>query len=147
MPPLPSGTTRGGAEGKARPLVSEVRPLNQDQNQDEVPEQTRTNQDQTKPQVGTQSQQTQVEEEESASTQQDQRPSPLKKKVQNAVESRRSQGSVARAATSYLNSSSGLRKAQSVQNLLTDTGNIQNQTQDWSSFGALICDWSSLPPR
>lgn len=98
-------------------------------NQDEVPEHTRTNQDQTKPpQVGNQSQQPQVDEEEAASTQQDQRPSPLKKKVQNAFESRRNQGSVARAATSYLNSSSGLRKAQSVQSLLTDTGTTQNQT-------------------
>lgn len=110
---------------KARPLVSEVRPLNQDWNQE--PEQNRTNQDQTQPpQAGNQSQQTQVEEEETTSTQQALRPSPLKKKIQTAVESRRNQGPVARTATSYLNSYPGLRKAQSVQSLLIDTGNTQN---------------------
>lgn len=133
---------------KARPLVSEVRPLNQNQTQerrvswnhdttqkqnqetpslqDQVPEQNRTNQDQTQPpQAGNQSQQSQVEGEETYLAQQGHRPSPLKKKVQTAVESRRNQGPVARAAASHLSSSSGLRKAQSVQSLLTDTGTLQ----------------------
>lgn len=134
-------------EVKARPLVSEVRPLNQNQTQerrvswnhdttqkqnqetpslqDQAPEQNRTNQDQTHPpQAGNQSQ---VEEEETSLAQQGHRPSPLKKKVQTAVESRRNQGPVARAATSHLSSSSGLRKAQSVQSLLTDTGKHQER--------------------
>lgn len=117
-------------EVKARPLISEVRPLNQNQTQerrvswnqdmdqtpslqDQVPEQTRTSLDQTAPSVG---------EEENSS---DQRFSPLKKKVQ--VESRRNQGPVARAAASHLSSSSGLRKAQSVQSLLMDTGKDETQ--------------------
>lgn len=146
---------------KARPLVSEVRPLmeqnqnraqdrrvswNQDQTQkqnqdqisslqDQVQSQIRTNQDQTQPpQVGNQNQQgtdqlqIRVEEEETSSAQQAHRPTPLKKKVQTAVESRRNLGPTARAAASHLNSSSGLRKAQSVQNLLTDTGNTQTVT-------------------
>ncbi len=134
---------------KTRPLVSEVRPLmeqnqnqaqdrrvswNQDQTQkqnqdqtsslqDQIQSQIRTIQDQTQPpQVGNQSQ---VQEEETSSAQQAHRPSPLKKKVQTAVESRRNLGPTARAAASHLNSSSGLRKAQSVQSLLTDTGNTQ----------------------
>lgn len=123
-------------EVKARPLISEVRPLNQNQTQerrvswnqdmdqtpslqDQVPEQTRTSLDQTAPSVG---------EEENSS---DQRPSPLKKKVQ--VESRRNQGPVARAAASHLSSSSGLRKAQSVQSLLTDAG--KDETQEVSPDG------------
>ncbi|XP_034722238.1 arginine-glutamic acid dipeptide repeats protein isoform X2 [Etheostoma cragini] len=54
--------------------------------------------------------------------QQAHRPSPLKKKVQTSLESRRNLGPAARAAASHLNFSSGLRKTQSVQNLLTDTG-------------------------
>ncbi|XP_056282358.1 mitogen-activated protein kinase-binding protein 1 isoform X2 [Pseudoliparis swirei] len=50
------------------------------------------------------------------------RPSPLKKKVQPAVESKRNLGPTGQAAASHLNSSPGLRKAQSVQNLLMDSG-------------------------
>lgn len=132
-------------EVKARPLISEVRPLNQNQTQerrvswnqdmdqthslqDQVPEQTSL--DQTAPSVG--------EEENS-----EQRPSPLKKKVQ--VESRRNQGPVARAAASHLNSSSGLRKAQSVQSLLTDVG--KNETQEVSPDGQCGGGDSTLTPR
>lgn len=144
--PLPTRTTGGGGfEVKTCPLVSEVRPLHQnltqetrvswDQNtttkqnqgqrvllQDQVPEQDRTNLDQTEPpQPRNQIQQT--EEDETSSAQQTHRAAPLKKKVQTAVDPRRNQGPVARAAASYLSSSSGLRKAQSVQSLLIDPGN------------------------
>lgn len=125
---------------KARPLVSEVRPLmeqnktqerrvswnhdpTQKQNQDQLQSQNRTDQDQTQPpQQGT----GELEEEETSSAQQAYRPSPLKKKVQTGSESRRNLGPTARAAASHFNSSSGLRKAQSVQSLLTDTGNTGN---------------------
>lgn len=136
---------------KARPLVSEVRPLmdqnqnrtkdrrvswNQDptqkENQEQIPslqDQDKTGQDQTQPpEVRNQSQQdadqlqSQVEDRGPSSAQQAHRPSPLKKKVQTTVESKRNLGPTARAAASHLNSSSGLRKAQSVQSLLTDTG-------------------------
>lgn len=131
---------------KARPLVSEVRPLmeenqtpdrrvswNQDQTQkqsqdqapslqDQTQSQSRTNQDQTQNQIQQCTDQHQEEEDGTSLAQQAHRPSPLKKKVQTTVESRRNLGPTARAAASHLNSSSGLRKAQSVQNLLTDTG-------------------------
>lgn len=169
--PLPTRTTGGGdVEVKTRPLVSEVRPLHQkqtqetrvswDQNttpkqnqgqtsllQDQVPEQNRTNQDQTEPpQASNQIQEIQVEEEETSSAQQTHRAAPLKKKVQTAVDPRRNHGPVARAAASYLSSSSGLRKAQSVQSLLTDPGNspdlpgkdqgpdcgLRTSNKDWS---------------
>lgn len=127
---------------KARPLVSEVRPLNQTQdrrvswNQDETQKQNqdqtssvhdqahpqnRINQDQP-PQDVNQNQMA----EETSSDQQTHRPPPLKKKIQTAVESKRNLGPTARAAAFHLNSSSGLRKAQSVQNLLTDSGETQN---------------------
>ncbi|XP_059209066.1 mitogen-activated protein kinase-binding protein 1 isoform X2 [Centropristis striata] len=191
--PLPSRTNGVGGEAKAPPLVSEVRPLmeenqnrtqdrrvswNQDQTQKQNQNQTlslhnqaqsqnRTNQDQTHPlqiqnlfqqgadqfqvqnqfqygayqlqvqnqfqhgaeklevqnpfQQGADQLQSQTGEEPSLA-QQPPRPSPLKKKVQTTMESRRNLGPTARAAASHLNSSSGLRKAQSVQNLLTDTG-------------------------
>ncbi|XP_070776044.1 mitogen-activated protein kinase-binding protein 1 [Enoplosus armatus] len=145
MFPIPSRNSRGGGgEVKAHPLVSEVRPLmeqnqiqtqerrvswNQDQSQKQIHNQTSSVQDQTQPpQVGNQIQQgtdklqSRVEEEETSSAQQTHRPSPLKKKVQTAVDSRRNLGPTARATASHLNSSSGLRKAQSVQSLLTDTG-------------------------
>uniref|UniRef100_A0AAQ5XJ46 Mitogen-activated protein kinase binding protein 1 n=1 Tax=Amphiprion ocellaris TaxID=80972 RepID=A0AAQ5XJ46_AMPOC len=56
-------------------------------------------------------------EEESSSGQQAYRPSPLKKKVQTTVESRRNLGPTARAVASHINSSTGLRKAQSVHSL------------------------------
>ncbi|KAL7380574.1 hypothetical protein ABVT39_020004 [Epinephelus coioides] len=167
--PLPSRTTSGGGSGgggggggvetKARPLVSEVRPLmeenqnrsqdrrvtwNQDQTQkmkqdqtsslqDQVQSQDRKDQDQTPSsqignqiQQGTDQQQSQVEEE--GAVQQTHRPSPLKKKFQTTVESKRSLGPTARAAASHLNSSSGLRKAQSVQSLLSDTGDSSLST-------------------
>ncbi|XP_029317026.1 LOW QUALITY PROTEIN: mitogen-activated protein kinase-binding protein 1 [Cottoperca gobio] len=163
--PLPSRTTGGGGgEVKTRPLVSEVKPLmeenqnqtkerrvssnqdqtqkqNQDQDQtfslqDQEQSQNRANQDQTQPpQVGNQIQQTtdQQNEEETSSVQQFHRPSPLKKKVQTLVESRRNLGPTARAAVSHLNSSSGLRKAQSVQSLLLDTGDSTLSTSCPSS--------------
>ncbi|XP_075941322.1 mitogen-activated protein kinase-binding protein 1 isoform X2 [Anarhichas minor] len=134
--PLPSRTS-GGGEVKARPLVSEVRPLNQTQdrrvswNQDQTQKQNqdqtssvhaqahpqnRINQDQPPQDVN----QNQMAEETSLD-QQTHRPPPLKKKIQTAVESKRNLGPTARAAAFHLNSSSGLRKAQSVQNLLTDS--------------------------
>ncbi|XP_023286150.1 mitogen-activated protein kinase-binding protein 1 [Seriola lalandi dorsalis] len=152
--PLPSRSSGGGGPGevKARPLVSEVRPLmeqnqhrshdrrvswNQDQtqkqNQDQtssLQDQNRTNQDQTEPpQVRNQIQQdddqlqSSVQEDESSLALQAQRPSPLKKKIQTSVESKRNLGPTARAAAAHLNPS-GLRKAQSVQSLLSDTGDI-----------------------
>lgn len=146
-------------ETKARPLVSEVRPLmeenqnrsqdrrvtwNQDQTQkmkqnqtsslqDQVQSQDRKDQDQTPSsqignqiQQGTDQQHSQVEEE--GAVQQTHRPSPLKKKFQTTVESKRSLGPTARAAASHLNSSSGLRKSQSVQSLLSDTGDSSLST-------------------
>ncbi|XP_069008876.1 mitogen-activated protein kinase-binding protein 1 isoform X3 [Embiotoca jacksoni] len=132
---LPSRSTGGGGgEMKARPLVSEVRPLMEDSQTRPQERRVSWNQDQTSslqdqahpPQAQNQIQwgpdqlQSQAGEETS-SAQQTHRPSPLKKKVQTVVESRRSQGPTARAAASHLSSSSGLRKAQSVQNLLSDT--------------------------
>ncbi|CAI5695011.1 unnamed protein product [Oreochromis niloticus] len=129
--PLPSRTLGAGAgEPKARPLVSEVRPLmeesgqdgkvswTQDQAQKQNQAQATSFQDQAQPPQG--SNQLQILEEETPLTQQVHRPSPLKK-AQTAVESRRNQGPTARAAASHLNSA-GLRKAQSVHSLLTDTG-------------------------
>ncbi|XP_047193722.1 mitogen-activated protein kinase-binding protein 1 isoform X4 [Scophthalmus maximus] len=136
--PLP---TRTGGEEKVQPLVSEVRPLmeqnqnrtkdgelslNQDQSsplQDHIQSQNETNQDQSQPpQVKSRIQQSadqlqnQVKEEETPLAVQAQWPSPLKK------ESKRNLGLTARAAASHLNPTSGLRKAQSVHNLLSDTG-------------------------
>lgn len=131
--PLPSRTGSGG-EAKAHPLVSEVRPLmeeNQSQtqerkvswNQDPTAKQSQDQasvfQDQAQPPLV--SNQFQILEEEIPSTQQVYRPSPLKKKAQTALDSRRNLGPTARAAASHLNSS-GLRKTQSVHSLLTDTG-------------------------
>ena len=154
--PLPSRTgggdwEAGAREAKARPLVSEVRPLmeqqhsrtqdrrvswNQDRIQKQYQDQTsllqdqiRTNQDQTQtPQVknqiqqGTNQLQSQVEEEETCFALLAHRPSPLKKKIHTGVDSKRNLGPTARAAASHL-SSSGLRKTQSVHSLLSDTGN------------------------
>ncbi|KAM8737759.1 mitogen-activated protein kinase-binding protein 1 isoform 3-T3 [Acanthopagrus schlegelii] len=123
--PLPSRTNgAGGGEVKARPLVSEVRPLMEQNHTQE--RKVSWNQDQDQTQLSAQGPdqlQSQMEEQETSSGQHAQRTSPLKKKVQTtAQESRRNLGPTARAATSHLNSSSGLRKAQSVQNLLMDTG-------------------------
>ncbi|XP_040916419.1 mitogen-activated protein kinase-binding protein 1 isoform X2 [Toxotes jaculatrix] len=155
--PLPSQTSRGGGSGevKAHLLVSEVRPLmeqnqnrtqdrrvswnqeqthkqNQDQTsspQDQIQSQNRSNHDQTQPtqvrkpvQQGSDQLLSRVEEGETSFVQQAQRPSPLKKKVQTSVESKRNVGPTAWAATSHLSASSGLRKAQSVHSLLSDTG-------------------------
>jgi len=140
--PLPS--RGGGSEAKARPLVSEVRPLmeenrtqdrklswnqeqnqnhNQDQNSSTKDQNQNLNQDQTQDHIqpGKDQLQNRVEQEISSNH----RPSPQKKKVQTSGECRRNLGPTARAAVSHLNSSSGLRKAQSVQSLLTDTGTLQ----------------------
>lgn len=127
MFPLPSRTGGGGGtEFKPRHLISEVRPL-MEQNQTED-RRVSWHQDQTNPpnvvkqiQQATDQLQNQVGGEE---TQQMNRPSPLKKKVQTTVESRRNMGPVARAAASHLNS--GLRKAQSVHSLMSDAGKVQN---------------------
>jgi len=142
-------TTGGGrGEVKTRPLVSEVRPLidgnqnrtecsgmswNQDQtyllrdlpqNQNQT---TQDNQDQLQPpQIWDQSQenpyqlQQEVREQETFSAQLTPRPSPLKKKAQTAVEPRKNIGLGVRAVSSHL--MPGLQKAQSVHSLLTDTG-------------------------
>lgn len=98
-------------------------PWTQDQTQKQNQAQATSCQDQAQPPHG--SNQLRILEEE---TQQVHRPSPLKKKAQTAAECRRNQGPTARAAASHLNSA-GLRKAQSVHSLLTDTGNTQLTTQ------------------
>ncbi|AWP15923.1 putative mitogen-activated protein kinase-binding protein 1 [Scophthalmus maximus] len=89
---------------------------------DHIQSQNETNQDQSQPpQVKSRIQQSadqlqnQVKEEETPLAVQAQWPSPLKK------ESKRNLGLTARAAASHLNPTSGLRKAQSVHNLLSDT--------------------------
>ncbi|XP_018544297.1 mitogen-activated protein kinase-binding protein 1 isoform X2 [Lates calcarifer] len=156
--PLPSRTSGGGGgggagEAKARPLVSEVRPLmeqnqnrtqdrrvswNQDQIQsqdqtsslqNQIQNQNNTNLDQAQPsqvrnqiQQGTGQLHSRAEGEEASLALQAHRPSPLKKKAQTALESKRNLGPTARAVASHLNSSCGLRKAQSVHSLLSDTG-------------------------
>ncbi|KAF1375278.1 hypothetical protein PFLUV_G00237920 [Perca fluviatilis] len=118
--PLPSRTSGGGGEGvKARPLVSES------------PDQTEQGWDRLRGRI-----------EGEGASQQAHRPSPLKKKVQTSLESRRNLGPVARAAASHLNSSSGLRKAQSVQNLLTDTVSLS-----LSSLRHLVLFFSSKNRR
>ncbi|KAM8916663.1 mitogen-activated protein kinase-binding protein 1 isoform 2-T2 [Spinachia spinachia] len=116
--PLPSRSTRGGGGVKARPLVSEVRPL-MDENQDQASSvydqsqrQSQHHQDRDQHRPG----------HLQMSAEQTHRPTPLKKKVQTTLESKRNLGPTARAVASHLSSSTGLRKAQSVQNLLTDTG-------------------------
>lgn len=101
-------------------------PWTQDQTQKQNQAQATSFQDQAQPPHG--SNQLRILEEETPLTQQVHRPSPLKKKAQTAVECRRNQGPTARAAASHLNSA-GLRKAQSVHSLLTDTGNTQITTQ------------------
>nr|XP_046268092.1 mitogen-activated protein kinase-binding protein 1 isoform X2 [Scatophagus argus] len=177
---LPSRTTGeggggggGGGEVKVRPLVSEVRPLmeqnlnqaqekrvswNQDttqkQDQDETPSvheqvqsKNQTKQDQTQPpQARNQNQQSRMEEDETSSAQQAHRPSPLKKRVQTAVESRRNLGPTARAAASHLSSSSGLRKAQSVQSLLNETGD-SSLFQSTSHPSKEVSPQLLLPPQ
>ncbi|KAK2826845.1 hypothetical protein Q5P01_021059 [Channa striata] len=130
--PLPTRTSGGvGGEMKARPLVSEVRPL-MEQNWTQSRKvswnqgQTTSLQDHTKtPQVadqinqGTEECHTQVDKVETFK--QTYQPSPLKNKVQTTVESRRNMGHTVRAANSHI-TSCGLRKAQSVHSLLADTG-------------------------
>lgn len=141
--PLPSRATGRGGEIRSRPLVSEVRPLmeqnqsqnrrvsrNQDQTQkqnmdqmEKVESKSRTNQDQTQPpQLQNQVQQGllqfQVEEDGLMP----------KKKVQSGLDSRRNLGT------------SGLRKAQSVQSLLSDRGtNHTVYTADTLMSGS---DWT-----
>nr|XP_020476980.1 mitogen-activated protein kinase-binding protein 1 isoform X3 [Monopterus albus] len=144
--PLPSRTCGGGGgEVKTHRLVSEVRPLmeqnqnkdrrvswGQDQTQDTLHYQNRTKQEQTRSppdltptQQGTDLLQTEVEKEEYSSAEHAHQSSPLKKKLQIEVESKRNQSLTAWSATSsHLNSSSGLRKAQSVHSLLSDTGDF-----------------------
>ncbi|XP_029349372.1 mitogen-activated protein kinase-binding protein 1 isoform X2 [Echeneis naucrates] len=134
-----SAASGGGraAEVKTHPLVSEVRPLmdqsrgqerkvswNQDQGQTfSLQHQIQSNQDQTQPpQITNQIEQdndqlqSRVEDRETAA-----QPPSLKKKIQTAIESKKNLGLGCPAAPSHLNSS-GLRKAQSVHSLLTDSG-------------------------
>ncbi|XP_039993387.1 mitogen-activated protein kinase-binding protein 1 [Xiphias gladius] len=170
--PLLSRTSGGDGEGgagevKARPLVSEVRPLmeqhqsrriswNQDQTSslhDQIPSQNRTNMDQTQtPQVkdqiqqGTNQLQSRVEEEEISLALQAHRPSPIKKKIQTALESKRNLGLTTRAAASHLTPSPGLRKAQSVQSLLSDTGD-PSLTQSTSRPSREVPLQLLLPPQ
>ncbi|CAN9501919.1 unnamed protein product [Ophioblennius macclurei] len=129
--PLPSRS--GGGDMKSHPLVSEVRPLtqerrvswkqDQDQNQNQTPShqhQAPAPQNQEQPDPDQNQDPSQYAVEGSYETQPAQ--PLLKKKVQGAVESRKSLGPTARAVASHLSSSSGLRKTQSVQSLLSDSG-------------------------
>ncbi|XP_068607662.1 mitogen-activated protein kinase-binding protein 1 [Brachionichthys hirsutus] len=169
FPSRTSGYGGGGGELRACPLVSEVRPLmeqNQAEtrdkrvswNQDTTQEKTATVQDQVEsqnrtdqgsaepPQTENQIRQLQVEEEETSVSQETRRSSPLKKKVQTTVESRRTLGPTARAAASHLGASSGLRKAQSVQSLLTDTGD--SSSSQWISRPSReVAPQLRLPPQ
>lgn len=95
--------------------MSEVQPqkMNETTLLDQKPKQKHTSEDQTQPpQEGNQVQQRLVEDKGTSMTQQAHQNLPLKKKVQVAVNSQRNQGS----------SSSELRKSQSVQSLLNNTG-------------------------
>ncbi|XP_058472258.1 mitogen-activated protein kinase-binding protein 1 isoform X3 [Solea solea] len=124
--PLPSRTSRevGAGDMKTRPLVSEVRPLmEQEQNQNRSQDRKvswHQDQTQTQDQVHIQTNQDQAQPPQEEDT--CQKLSPPLKKVQTAVESRRNVGPTARAAASHLNSTCGLRKTQSVHSLLSDTG-------------------------
>ncbi|KAM6968586.1 mitogen-activated protein kinase-binding protein 1 [Tautogolabrus adspersus] len=131
-PPLSSGTDRGGGGlVKARPLVSEVRPLmekNQARTQDR---RVSWQQDQTQNQS-----QDQTDPHQTENQTQHADPPPPNKKIQTTMESRRNLGppwtasphinptsSYTNPASPHINHpSSGLRKAQSVQSLLADTG-------------------------
>uniref|UniRef100_G3NIK6 Mitogen-activated protein kinase binding protein 1 n=1 Tax=Gasterosteus aculeatus TaxID=69293 RepID=G3NIK6_GASAC len=104
--------------GKVRPLMDE----NQDRRVSWNQDQTSSAYDQAQNQQGAGHLQ--------VAAQPTHRPNPLKKKVQTAVESKRNLGPTARAAASHLSSSSGLRKAQSVQNLLTDTDTPSSPLQE-----------------
>ncbi|KAM6912799.1 mitogen-activated protein kinase-binding protein 1 [Xenentodon cancila] len=144
--PLPTRSSEsGGGDVKARPLVSEVRPLmdanqsktqdrrtlwNQDQSssvQDQTLTQNGNRQDQSQP-LHIQNQNLQdphqlllLEGQEGSSGQPAPQPSSLKKKVQTTVvDPKRNMGLVARTMTSQLNP--GLQKARSVHSLLADTG-------------------------
>ncbi|KAK5857894.1 hypothetical protein PBY51_011105 [Eleginops maclovinus] len=144
--PLPSRTTGGGGgggEAKARPLVSEVRPLMEDNRTQD--RRVCLNQEQTQNQNSSTREQTQnsiqpgKDQLQSRIEQENHRPSPLKKKVQTSGESRRNLGPTARAAVSHLSTSSlGLRKAQSVQSLLSDAGDSTLSTS---------CPSKDLPPQ
>lgn len=135
---------------KPNPLVSEVRPLieeNQTKTQDgkiswdpepnqtedltslhQNPSQTLTKRDndQAQPlnasilhQHTTDQPQSQSQEEDAS-----QKHSPLKKKTQTTMESKIIFGPTAQAAASHMNSTGRLRKAQSVQSLLSDSGKM-----------------------
>ncbi|XP_037342592.2 mitogen-activated protein kinase-binding protein 1 isoform X2 [Pungitius pungitius] len=139
--PLPSGTTRGG--GEARPLVSEVRPL-MDDNQDR---RVSWNQDQTSSVCDQgQCQNQQDPGHLQMAAEQTHRPTPLKKRVQTTLESKRNLGPTARAAATHLSSSSGLRKAQSVQNLLTHTGDSSLSRGGQPHLPPLLQRPTTLPP-
>lgn len=100
---------------------------NQDQPQKRTQDQLTLLQDQVQPHNGTNqgkpSQDLIQPQEDPSWFQQAHRPSLLRKKVQTSVEPRKTLGLTARATAFHLGSSSGLRKAQSVHSLLSDTGN------------------------
>lgn len=101
----------GGSDVKAQSQISEVQPLKMNENT--LLDQKQTSEDQSQPpQEGNQVQQRLVEDKETSMTQQAHQNLPLKKKVQVVVNSQTNQG----------NSSSELRKSQSVQSLLINTG-------------------------
>ncbi|XP_041827607.1 LOW QUALITY PROTEIN: mitogen-activated protein kinase-binding protein 1 [Melanotaenia boesemani] len=137
FPPTTWTTEGAGVEGRARPLVSEVRPLmdgyqistqdrrlwnqNQTSSFHDLP-QTHTSQDQSRP-VRTSSCFYKVRTSSSSRWRKPLWPSwclHRKKKNQTVVEPRRNLGLTVWAGSSQLNS--GLQKAQSVQNLVTDPG-------------------------
>ncbi|CAG5866970.1 unnamed protein product [Menidia menidia] len=117
--PLSIWTTGGGGgEAKARPLVSEVRPLVEGNRSRPQSRRVSWNQDQTSslhefppnpPQI-------QVQPQEALPAQPGPRPSPFKKKAQTAVEPRTHVGP-------------GLHKAHSVHSLMADTGDSSDLLQ------------------
>ncbi|XP_062252893.1 mitogen-activated protein kinase-binding protein 1 [Platichthys flesus] len=143
--PLPSrvggeGGGGGAGEVKGRPLVSEVRPLmdpcqnriqdrkvpgNRDQTQKESQDQTSTPQDHVQSQNQIHQRpdqpQNQVQEEEELQA-------PLRNKDQ--TETRRNLDPTARTTASHLPWMSGLRKVQSVNSLLSDTGDTSRPSED-----------------
>ncbi|XP_076022162.1 mitogen-activated protein kinase-binding protein 1 [Genypterus blacodes] len=186
MLPLPSRTTDGGGEVKVRPLISEVRPLMEQNHNDAQGRKASLNQDQTPNQTSLQEQMSSFQDNAFSlwdqsepmdnkdkqrwthdptqicqdQNQHQQGPdldqyqtskvkevppenisfalqadcfSPGKKKFQVSVASKSNLGPLAHAATSDLNSSSGLRKAQSVHSLLTDTESSLSQLTSCTS--------------
>ncbi|KAM9355022.1 mitogen-activated protein kinase-binding protein 1 [Pholidichthys leucotaenia] len=133
--PLPFHTTDGGrGEVKAHSLVSEVQnqnriqdkrvSWNQEQTQKQKQEQKQTQRDILLPQIQIEPgpDHPQKQNKEVLSSVQDHQASTVKKKIQTAVESRRNLGSTRLATAFHRNSTSGLRKTQSVHNLLTKSG-------------------------